>query len=141
MTDLQGAVGVVQMSKLDKLIDERQEAAKAYNEAFADIDWIQTPEMNKDYKHGWQSYILLIDEAKAPMSRNDMMEKLQEEGVSTRPGTHAVHMLNYYVEKFGYKPDDLPNSKTANDCTMAIPLHNKMSAEDYQYVVDKIKSL
>ena len=141
MTDLQGAVGVVQMGKLDKLIDERHEAAVAYNEALSEIDWIQTPELNDDYRHGWQSYVLLIDEAKAPMGRNEMMEKLQEQGVSTRPGTHAVHMLGLYAGKYGYKPDDLPNSKTANNCTMAIPLHNNMSKEDYEYVVDMIKSL
>ncbi|MBN4072112.1 DegT/DnrJ/EryC1/StrS family aminotransferase [Flavobacteriales bacterium AH-315-E23] len=141
MTDLQGAVGVVQIGKLDRLIDERQEAAIFYNETLADIDWLQTPELSEDYKHGWQSYVLLIDENKAPMRRNDMMEKLQEGGVSTRPGTHAVHMLNFYAQKYGYKPEDLPKSKTANDTTMAIPLHNNMSSEDYQYVVDMIQSL
>ena len=141
MTDLQGAVGVVQMAKLDTLIDERHKAAEAYNKALEGIEWIQIPEINDDYKHGWQSYVLLIDEAKAPMSRNDMMEKPQEAGVSTRPGTHAVHMLGYYVDKFGYSPEDFPNAKTANDCTMAIPLHNKMSDDDCDYVVDAIKSL
>lgn len=141
MTDIQGAVGVVQMKKLDRLIDERHAAALAYNESFSAIDWIQTPEVNSDFKHGWQSYVLLIDESKAPMSRNDMMEKLQEQGVSTRPGTHAIHMLGYYTNKFGYKPEDLPNARLANDTTMAIPLHNQMSAEDYEYVVDQIKSI
>ena len=141
MTDLQGAVGIVQMGKLDRLIDERHKAAMAYNESLAGIDWIQTPEITEDFKHGWQSYILLIDESKSPMSRNDMMEELQEQGVSTRPGTHAIHMLGYYSNKYGYKPDDLPNSKRANDCTMAIPLHNRMSAEDYKYVESSIKAL
>jgi len=141
MTDLQGAVGVVQMAKLDRLIDERQEAAITYNKELADIDWIQTPGLDDDYKHGWQSYILLIDESRAPMSRDEMMEKLQEKGVSTRPGTHAVHMLNLYAERYGYKPEDLPNSRIANDCTMAIPLHNRMSTDDYKYVVDMINSL
>jgi dTDP-4-amino-4,6-dideoxygalactose transaminase len=129
------------MGKLDKLIDEREAAAQNYNEALGDIDWIQTPNYGDEYRHGWQSYILLIDETKAPVSRNDMMEKLQVLGVSTRPGTHAVHMLGLYAGKYGYKPDDLPNSKTANNCTMAIPLHNNMSKEDYEYVVDMIKSL
>lgn len=141
MTDLQGAVGVVQMAKLDRLITERHSAALAYNKALSSIDWIQTPEINDDYKHGWQSYILLIDESKAPMTRNEMMEKLQEQGVSTRPGTHAVHMLGYYAKKYGYLPEDLPNAKIANDTAMAIPFHNRMSAEDYEYVVESIKSL
>jgi dTDP-4-amino-4,6-dideoxygalactose transaminase len=141
MTDLQGAVGVVQMGKLDRLIAERHQAALNYNDALGGIEWLNTPEIKSDYTPGWQSYVLLVDQEKAPLSRNDMMEKLQEEGVSTRPGTHAVHMLNYYKDRYGYQEDDLPNAKRANDATMAIPFHNLMSDDDYQYVVEKIKAL
>lgn len=141
MTDLQGAVGIVQLSKLDMFIDEREQWAQFYNEQLRDLAWLKTPEPPDDYKHGWQSYILLINEDTAPMSRNGIMEKLQENGVSTRPGTHAVHMLTYYAREYGYRPQDMPNSKIANDCTIAIPLHNKMSSSDYEYVADLIKSL
>jgi dTDP-4-amino-4,6-dideoxygalactose transaminase len=69
------------------------------------------------------------------------MENLQENGISTRPGTHAVHMLNFYAEKYNLKPSDFPGAQIANDKSMAIPLHNRMVAEDYQYVVEVIKSL
>ena len=69
------------------------------------------------------------------------MELLQEKGISTRPGTHAVHMLNYYKELMELNEDDYPQSKLANDCSMAIPLHNRMVKEDYKYVVDAIKAL
>ena len=75
------------------------------------------------------------------MTRNQMMEKLQEKGVSTRPGTHAVHMLSYYRNKYKHKASDFPGAALANDCSMAIPLHNRMSPEDYQYVVNVIKGL
>ena len=75
------------------------------------------------------------------MSRNDIMEKLQEMGISTRPGTHAVHMLNFYKEKYGIHEDDFPGAKLVNNCSMAIPLHNRMTEEDYKYVVHCLKSL
>jgi dTDP-4-amino-4,6-dideoxygalactose transaminase len=74
------------------------------------------------------------------MKRNDIMSKLQEMGISTRPGTHAVHMLGYYSERFGYKPADLPGAQACNDQTMAIPLHNRMTEQDYEYVVKALKS-
>jgi dTDP-4-amino-4,6-dideoxygalactose transaminase len=141
MTDLQAAIGIVQLSKLDKFIDEREKWAKYYNEKFAGIDWLRTPEISNDYKHGWQSYVTFIDESKAPMSRNDLMEYLQQKGISTRPGTHAVHMLNFYSNLYGIKPDDFPGARDANNFSMAIPLHNRMTQEDYEYVVKQITSL
>jgi dTDP-4-amino-4,6-dideoxygalactose transaminase len=141
MTDLQAAVGVVQIKKLDTFIEEREKWAAWYSEQLRDITWLRTPQFRSEYKHGWQSFVTFVDESKAPFSRNDIMEKLQENGISTRPGTHAVHMLNFYSQKYNLKPSDYPGAQAANDFSMAIPLHNRMVAEDYHYVVEVIKSL
>lgn len=141
MTDLQGAVGVVQIKKLDTFIDEREKWAVWYTEQLKDILWLCTPQFGSEYKHGWQSFVTFVDESKASYSRNEIMEKLQEQGISTRPGTHAVHMLNFYAQKYNLKPTDYPGAQAANDFSMAIPLHNRMEAEDYQYVVEVLKSL
>jgi len=141
MTDLQGAVGVVQIKKLDKFISERAQWAAYYTDQLSTIDWLKTPSFGKDYQHGWQSYVTLVDESKAPASRNEIMEILQERGISTRPGTHAIHMLNYYKEKYQINPSDFSGAQIANDYSMSIPLHNRMDADDYKYVVEVLKSL
>ena len=70
-----------------------------------------------------------------------MMEDLQSKGISTRPGTHAIHMLGLYRERFGFKPEDFPGARDCDQQTMAIPLHNRMSDEDYQRVVDALRAL
>jgi len=141
MTDLQGAVGVVQIKKLDAFINERHQWAMYYTKELASIPWLRTPTYSNECKHGWQSYITFVDESRAPKSRNEIMKKLQEQGISTRPGTHAVHMLNFYKEKYNIKPSDYPGAQAANDYSMAIPLHNRMSSEDFAYVVHVLKSL
>ncbi len=141
MTDLQGAVGVVQMKKLDTFIDERNKWAGFYKEQFSEIDWLTTPLVPDGYRHGWQSYVLLVDEKRSPHKRNEIMQILQEQGVSTRPGTHAVHLLDIYKKKFGIKPAGFPNSFSANELSMSIPLHNRMTEEDYHYVAAAIKSI
>ena len=89
----------------------------------------------------WQAYVTMVDETSAPMPRNDIMEALQQMGISTRPGTHAVHMLGYYRDLMGCKPEDFPGARRCNDQSMAIPLHNRMVDEDYRYVVDALKSI
>ncbi len=141
MTDLQGAVGLVQLGKLDQFIAERQKWAEFYRKELASIDWLRCPIMPEGYVSGWQAYVCYLDEAKAPKSRNQIMEYLQERGISTRPGTHAVHMLGVYRDRFGLMPGDFPGARDCDAYTMAIPLHNRMSAEDYQYVVDTLKEI
>lgn len=141
MTDLQGAVGVVQLKKLDALIGERAAMAAWYNDRLRDISWLRTPEYSDIFTHGWQSYVLYVDESKSPLKRNEIMEYLQQNGVSTRPGTHAVHMLKYYAERYNIRPNDFPGAAKSNDYSMAIPLHNRMTMEDYEYVVKLLQAL
>lgn len=141
MTDLQGAVGLVQLGKLDKFLAERQQAAEFYREALADLPWLQLPVFPENGQHAWQAFVLMIDESKAPAPRNRLMEQLQAMGIATRPGTHAVHMLGYYAQRYGFKPTDYPGAMQCNNQTMAIPLHNRMSQEDYQYVAAALHQL
>lgn len=141
MTDLQGAVGLVQLGKLDKFLAERQQAAEFYREALADLPWLQLPVFPENGQHAWQAFVLMIDENKAPALRNRLMEQLQAMGIATRPGTHAVHMLGYYAQRYGFKPTDYPGAMQCNNQTMAIPLHNRMSQEDYQYVAAALHQL
>lgn len=140
MTDLQGAVGVVQIQRLDEFIKERAKWADYYKQELAGLSWLKLPEFSSDYQHGWQSFVTLIDESCSPIKRNDLMEALQQEGISTRPGTHAVHMLSYYQRTMATQPDDFPGARDADQLSMSIPLHNRMVPEDYAYVVAALKS-
>jgi len=141
MTDLQGAVGIVQLAKLDGLINERAKWANWYGEQLSNIEWLKLPQEPEGGRHGWQSFVTYVVPEKAPMSRNDIMKILQEKGISTRPGTHAVHMLGLYKERLGTMPDDFPVARDCDQNTMAIPLHNRMTEDDYQYVVNAIKGI
>jgi len=141
MTDLQGAVGLVQLKRLDEFIDERQRWADFYRAELSAIPWLRMPSTPAGSRHGWQSFVCYVDPDRAPMPRNALMEKLQERGISTRPGTHAVHMLGYYRDRFGYSPDDLPGARDCDRHSMSIPLHNRMSEADYGYIVDTLKAM
>ncbi len=141
MTDLQAAVGLVQIEKLSQFIDERARWARWYAEQLADIEWLRLPKNPNNGRHAWQAFVTYVDPETAPVPRNEIMATLQDKGISTRPGTHAVHMLGYYRDSYGTKPDDFPGARDCNDNTMAIPLHNKMTEEDYKYIADALRSL
>jgi dTDP-4-amino-4,6-dideoxygalactose transaminase len=141
MTDLQAAVGVVQLTKLQRFIEERQVWVDYYNKHLADIEWLSLPKSPVDGQHAWQAYVTYVDPDKAPKPRNDIMDMLYSRGIATRPGTHAIHMLTFYRERFGYQDTDFPNALDCAQNSMAIPLHNKMCKDDFDYIIDELRNI
>jgi perosamine synthetase len=143
MTDFQAALGSAQMDRAEAIVAERRRLAMRYDEAFADLDWLRTPARLEGYGHGYQSYPCLFrPEEVVPASveringlRNAWMDRLQQRGISTRPATHAVHMLAYYREKYGLSPEDFPNAFAANDCSISLPLFHGMTQAEQDHVI------
>jgi dTDP-4-amino-4,6-dideoxygalactose transaminase len=137
MSDIQAAVGVAQMAKLDRLLAERRRLALRYSELLAGIGEVILP--TDDPGHTYQSYVIRLaanDRAK----RNAIMERLAELKIQTRPGTHAVHRLGYYVNKYGLKPEQFPNACRAEDTTITLPIFPGMSDDQQKFVVDNIRA-
>jgi perosamine synthetase len=105
------------------------------------VNWLRLPEEPQDGRHAWQAYVTYVEPEAAPLPRNAIMEALQAVGIATRPGTHAVHMLGYYRDRFGLRPDDYPGARDCDANTMAIPLHNRMTDEDYERVAAALLAL
>ena len=146
MTDIQGALGSAQMDRAEAIVEERQKLARIYDHAFTGLDWLRTPACPEGYSHGYQSYACMYRPRGANLSglsavneaRNSWMESLQQDGISTRPATHAVHMLSFYRNKYGLSPTDFPNAYIANDCSISLPLFHGMTELEQQYVIDKV---
>ena len=141
MTDLQGAVGLVQLGKLDRYVAERQAWAEYYRDRLQRLSWLRMPYFPDDGTHAWQAFVTYVDPASAPLQRNEIMERLQAAGIATRPGTHAVHLLGLYRDRLGLDPGSLPGASACDANTMAIPLHNRMTREDFNHVIDTLCAL
>lgn len=146
MTDLQAALGSAQMERASKIIQERQAIAKRYDEAFANLKWLRTPVNREAFEHGYQSYpCLFLPEtliesniSRINEKRNAWMDQLQQSGISTRPATHAVHMLTFYKEKYNLRSEDYPNAYAANDCSISLPLFHGITEAEQDYVIEKV---
>lgn len=153
MTDLQAALGCAQMDRAAEIIGERQRLAARYDKAFAKLEWLKTPVRPQDHEHGYQSYPCLFEPQRAMAAaasrdvadikninecRNAWMDQLQQVGISTRPATHAVHMLGFYQRKYGLTPEDFPNAFAANDCSISLPLFHGMTEAEQDYVIEKV---
>ena len=141
MTDLQAAVGICQLAKLDRFLAERRKLAAAYNERLGGIGWLRPPIQPTYADHSWQSYVTLIDPSLPANVRNCILENLYEKGISGRPGTHAVIGLGAYRHRYDIKRDDYPVASLLESHTLALPLHNKMSLDDVSRVADTLRSM
>lgn len=146
MTDLQAAIGAAQMDRAQAIIDERRRLAGIYDHAFSKLPWLKTPAHPAGYGHGYQSYPCLFQPEPLTLGsiervnklRNEWMDRLQQAGISTRPATHAVHMLTFYREKYKLVPTDFPNARAANDCSISLPIFHGMTEAEQQHVIKNV---
>ena len=146
MTDLQAALGSAQMDRADDIVAERQSLARRYDQAFEDLNWLQTPLAHPNQEHGYQSYPCLFmpeeinkkEIAEINRIRNQWMDDLQKDGISTRPATHAVHMLSFYQKKYNLRPTDFPNAYAADQCSISLPLFHGITEQEQVFVIEKV---
>ena len=137
LSDIQAAVGIAQMAKLDALLIERRELAKGYNELLSGVEEIALPKTPDKCGHTYQSYVIRV--LKGGMyKRNQIMDALDEKKVQTRPGTHAVHRLGYYKAKYNLKGSDYPVASTCEDTTITLPLFPGMTSKDQEFVASSL---
>jgi len=136
LSDIQAAVGIAQMRKLEGLLAERRRLALRYSELLAEIDEVVRP--TDDPGHTYQSYVIRL-RSEMREERNRIMELFANRGVQTRPGTHAVHRLGYYQSKYGLTADRFPNAVAAEDSSITLPIFPGMTDADQQVVVAMIK--
>ena len=148
MTDIQAAVGLEQLKKLDYIIETKRKKAEYYNRLIAEsIPEFITPIEPEGYFHTYQSYVCMLDLQKLGLKtieegksyRDKLLGKLEDMGIATRQGTHAVHMLGYYKNRFGYKPDDLPNAYACDSLSISLPLYVQITDSIQEHVIKSIK--
>lgn len=148
MTDIQGALGVTQMKKIDFLLSERKRTAGLYDKYLKDIKFLKLPSSGKDYIHSYQSYVCLfepenIDESNIDKifdKRNDLMKKLDSAGIMTRQGTHSVSHQGYYKKKYSQSEAECFNSLIAEKCSIALPLYPGLSEDDVKFIASNFSA-
>lgn len=143
MTDIQGALGSVQMDRAAWILQERTRRARRYDELLKGIDWLTPPGVPEGYEHGYQSYVTLFRPEEPSLHtvdalherRNALMATLEAQGIATRQGTHAPVILGYYADKYGLRPEQFPQAYLADRLSLALPLYVQMSEADQVRVV------
>ncbi len=136
MTDIQAALGISQLKKLDDFIKKRQQIANMYNEAFKDNPYFDLP-VEKDYAyHAYHLYpIRLKDEYKD--KKKEIFDKLRKEGIGVQVHYIPVYWHPYY-QQLGYEKGICPKSEDFYKREISLPIYPAMKKEDIEFVIEKI---
>lgn len=143
MTDLQGAIGCVQLDRADDILRLRRERAHAYDEAIASVPWLRSPVIPSGMKHAYQAYVCLYAPDEPTLAnvnllekrRTRLMEALAGRGIATRQGTHAPVLTTFYQQQFQTEPSAFPQAVLAEKLSLALPLYPQMSDDEQGQVI------
>lgn len=134
MTDLQAALGVSQLKKLDGFIEKRAQIAKQYDEAFAGHNGITTPYQLADTQSGWHLYMVKLEQA----NRKEVFEKMRAANI----GVHVHYIPVYwhlYYEQLGYKRGLCPVAESWYEKALTLPIHPNLAGEQLAYIMKLLK--
>ena len=142
MMDIQAAIGIHQLPKLDAFIDRRKEIAEFYNRQFADVLELALPTYAPfEQRHAWHLYTPLVRIEKLNIDRDRFMEELKKHNIGSGLHYKAIHHHSYYRDALKIPDSELPNASYASERILSLPLFPNMTDEDAKDVVEAVKEV
>jgi dTDP-4-amino-4,6-dideoxygalactose transaminase len=139
MTDIQAALGIHQLHRLDSFIKTRQHYARLYDEAFADLSEIETPMTHPDRTSVYHIYAIRLNLERLALDRAEFIEALREAGIGTSVHFIPVHLHPFYQQRFGYRRGAMPQAEAIYDRIVSLPLYPRMTEVDIDDVVQTVR--
>ncbi len=140
MTDVQAAIGLPQLKKLDFHNSQRQKIAEKFEKEL-DIDGIILQKRKKDRKQVWHFFPILIDPKKLKVERSRIVDAIQAENIGVTVNYTALHLEPFYQKKFGFKRGDFPNAEFVSDNEISLPVYPKMTEENIEGICRAIRKV
>jgi len=138
MTDIQAAIGIHQLARVEKYWQRRQEIWNRYNEAFEDLPVFTPAPAERNTRHAHHLYILLLDIDHLKITRDQFLDEMTRHNIGVGVHYIALHLHPYYQKTFGYKRGDFPNAEWISDRTVSLPLSAKLRDEDVEDVIEAV---
>jgi len=139
MMDLQAALGIHQLRRVEPYWRRRQEIWQRYNEAFAELPIELPTNPASSTRHAYHLYMVMIDEVRTRVVRDAFLDAMTAHNIGV--GVHYLSIPEhpYYQQTFGWKPEDYPNAMRIGRLTVSLPMSVKLSPEDVEDVIDAVK--
>jgi len=135
LTDIQAALGLVQLSKSSGMRERRAQISRRYTELLCDIPCYQVPVSNGDVLHAWHLYVLLIERNRLRIDRDELFDQLRMRGIGCAIHFIPLHFHPYYQRKWGYQIGQFPVTEHYFERCISLPIYPGMTNEDVDRVV------
>lgn len=141
MMDIQAALGIQQLKRIERYWERRSELWQRYNGALAGLPIRLPADPEPQTRHAFHLYMILIDEKRCGLSRDEFLDAMTERNIGV--GVHYLSIPEhpYYQQTFGWKPGDYPNARQIGRSTVSIPLSARVTDEDAQDVIGAIRDI
>ena len=138
MTDIAAGMGLAQLAKAERMALRRQEIARRFTQAFADLPQLQVPHDRSDCQHAWHLYMLRLHLDHLRIDRAQFIEELKQRHIGASVHFIPLHLHPYYRETYGYRPEQFPVAFREYQREISLPIFSKMSDQDVQDVIDAV---
>jgi perosamine synthetase len=138
LTDIQSAIGIVQLAKCDRMRTARAEIATRYTEEFSKERALQVPAIGDNCDSAWHLYVLRLNLEEISITRSEMIEKLRERGIGTSVHFIPLHMHPYYRNAYGYVAEDFPVASKQYQRYISLPIFPGMTSTQVDYVIENV---
>jgi perosamine synthetase len=139
LSDINCALGIAQLERIEEILQKRTKVANMYNERLKDIEGIEIPFISSKVKMSWFVYVVRLDERFSKEDRDIFLTSLQEKGIECNNYFPPIHLQPLYVEKFGYRKGFLPITESISERTIALPFYNNLKEQDVEFVCSSLK--
>lgn len=140
LTDLQAAIGIAQLARLDGMLADRARVAGWYEEALRDIEGLGLPPAEHEGNvRGWFVYVVQVP--REGPSRDEVIEALRARGVSCKPYLPAIHLMSYYREAFGHREGEFPVCEDVAARSIALPFFPQLSADQVELAAGALRAV
>jgi dTDP-4-amino-4,6-dideoxygalactose transaminase len=137
MDEMCAALGRVQMSRLDELLEKRERVVGWYNERLAELPEVELPNLvPSTTRMSWFVYVIRLDSS---LDRREIMERMNSRGVPSRPYFVPIHLQSYYAERFGYQLGHYPITEDLGQRSLALPFSGVMTEDEVAYVCEALR--
>lgn len=142
MMDIQAALGLHQLTRLESFLAERARLAARYDEALQDVVGLILPQrVSYPVRHAWHLYTPLVDADRLSISRDRFMEELKKRNIGSGLHYTAAHEFSYYADRFGWRPEDFPEAHYVSERIVSLPLFPGLSDADQDDVIEAVKEV
>jgi dTDP-4-amino-4,6-dideoxygalactose transaminase len=141
MTDLEAAIGIHQLSRLESIIERRQEIWEMYDQAFQDLPVTTPATVPPEIRHARHLYTVLIDIDSLDITRDEILHALKQDNIGAGVHFISLHLHSFYRKTYGFQPQDFPSALHVSERTISLPLSSALSNEDATDVIASLRRI